>query len=178
MGEFGYEYSVPQRPPDRRRKAVEDKNSYVVAEVWERHREIIRRLALGQKNVDIAKALGITEVSVSQVKNSPIVQEQLKAMMDKMDSEAVDVGKRIHEMAPKALDVLESVLNDEEDTVPLSIKVKTAHDILDRAGHAAIKQINANVMHGHFNADDLAEIRQLAKDQGVVVDVDAVELPE
>jgi hypothetical protein len=177
-GKFNYQYANPDRGPDKRRKAVKDKNSFVVAAVWERHREIIRRLALGQKNTEIAKALGITTVSVSQVKNSPIVQEKLNTMLDKMDGVAVDVGKRIREMAPKALEVLENVLEDDEDTIPLSIKVKTAHDILDRAGHAAVKTVNANVLHGHFEAEDLAEIKELARNSGVVVDVSADEVDE
>jgi DNA-binding CsgD family transcriptional regulator len=173
-----YTYANPDRPPDKRRKDPGEKNSFVVSEMWERHHEIVRRLALGQKNTQIAKALGISEVSVSQVKNSPIVKEKLASMVEKMDENAIDVGQRIKELAPRAIKVLESVLEDVEDTVPLSLKVKTAHDILDRAGHAAIKQVNANVMHGHFNADDLAEIKQLARDNGVIADVEYTELPE
>jgi hypothetical protein len=168
---YKFQYANPFRPPDRRMKAPEDKNSFVVSKVWERHKEIARRIALGQKNVHIAQALGISEMSVSQTRNSPIIKERVESLADRMDDSAVDVGKRIKSMAPQALKVLEAVLEDEENTVPLSLKIKTAHDILDRAGHAAIKQINANVLHGHFTATDLAEIKQIARDSGVIVDV-------
>ncbi len=166
-----YYYSLPERDPDKRRKPPGAKNSFVVSEMWERHHEIVRRLALGQKNVEIAKALGISEVSVSQVKNSPVVQEKLMTMTERMDNEAVDVGKRIRELAPLAIKTLEGVLEDAEDTIPIAAKIKVAQDVLDRAGHAAIKKVQGSMLHGHFTRDDLEEIKGLARDSGVIVDV-------
>lgn len=168
-------YSDPNRAEDKRRTLPDMKKSFVVAHMWERHEEIARRIALGQKNVDIAKALGVSEVNVSQVRNSPVVRDKINSLKDRMDDKAVDVGARIQELAPLALKTLEKVLEDEEDTVPLTLKVKTAQDILDRAGHAAIRKIQGNVLHGHFTKDDIEEIKQLARTNGVIVDVSAEE---
>lgn len=168
-----YKYADPNREADARRVPPNEKKSFVVSEMWERHHDIARRIALGQTNKQIAEALGVTTVMVSTVRNSPVVKEKTAELVTQMDSGAVDIGKRIREMAPQALKVLQGVLDDTENTVPLSLKVKTAHDILDRAGHAAIKTVNANVLHGHFDANDLAEIKQLARASGVIVDVTA-----
>lgn len=174
MEGFKFYYANPDRPADKRRKPPELKNSFVVAEMWDRHKEIARRIALGQKNTEIALALGVTEQSISQVRNSPVVQEKTADLQAQMDGVAIDVGKRIRELAPLALKTLENILTDEEDTIPLSLKFKTATDLLDRAGHSAIRKVQGNVLHGHFTKDDLEEIKQLARDSGVVVDVEPV----
>lgn len=172
-----YKYADPNRGSDERRVPTMEKRSFVVSEMWERHHDIARRIALGQTNKQISEALGVTTVMVSNVRNSPVVKEKTQELVSRMDNEAVDVGKRIRELAPQALKVLEQVLTDDDDTIPMSLKVKTAQDMLDRAGHAAIKKVEGKFMHGHFDREDLDEIKQLARDSGVIVDVESVELP-
>ena len=140
--------------------------SFTVENIWDRHQEIMRLALTGMKQVDIANELGVSEVMVSYTLNSPVVKRQMSLMRAARDCDAVDVAKRIQEIAPKAIDTLEGLLEGSND----SIKLRAATDILDRAGHAAVKTIRTQSLAVHLNKDDLDEIKQRAREIGLCVD--------
>lgn len=150
---------------DGRRK--EDPKRFAVTEMWDSHREIARLAVTGMKQADIARELGVSEVMVSYTMNSPIVKRQLDQMRAVRDIDAVDVSKRIQEIAPRALEVLNELLDEGND----NIRLKAATDILDRAGHAAVKTLRTESLSVHLNKDDLEEIKQRAREIGLCVDV-------
>lgn len=145
-----------------------DKKGFKVTELYDTHREIMRMAVTGMKQADIARELGVSEVMVSYTMNSPIVKREMELMRSARDLDAVDVAKRIQEVAPRALEVLEDLLETAND----SIRFRAATDVLDRAGHAAVKTLRTESLSVHLNKDDLEEIKQRAREIGLCVDVD------
>ncbi|MFA6972670.1 MAG: hypothetical protein WC208_14905, partial [Gallionella sp.] len=142
-----------------------EERKYTVTQVWDSHREIARLLVLGLKHVDIANQLGVSEATVSYTANSPIIKREIENMRAARDLDTVDVAKRIQEVAPKALTVLENLLTTAND----AIKYRTAADILDRAGHAAVKTLRTESLVAHLSRDDIEEIKNRAKQIGLCV---------
>jgi predicted transcriptional regulator len=146
---------------------------YQVEQLWDVHHEILRLALMGNKSVDIAAHLNISPVMVSYTLRSPLAARQLECMQADRDKKAIIVADEIRKLAPKALEVMEELL---DDALP-NIKLSAAKDILDRAGHAAVRVIKADVQHSHFTSDEISEIKQRAKDIGLLIDADYVEVP-
>jgi len=159
---------------DGRRKLDEEKASYQSAkQVWDNHREIARRLALGQRSGEIAKALHISPQVVSNFRNSRQGRDILRALHEQRNAEVTSINKRIRALLPRAIDVLTEVLNDEE--VKPETRVRVSADLLDRGGYGAVKkQLTANVP---VNADVLEELkrRREAAENGVNGKIEVVE---
>lgn len=151
---------------DRRFAVVQgrEKSGWEVSDVWDVHHQIIRRVFLGQKNKEIARALNITPEQVSSVRNSPIVQDQLKELHAQADKNAVDVKARIKGLAEKAITVMEGLLDNEATSD--SVKYNAAKDILDRSGNQAPPQ-QTNVLHAHLTGDDLERLKAQAKQAAI-----------
>jgi len=154
----------PAREVDRRRKP-ETRRTFEVAEMWEVHHEICRRLLLGQKASHIAEDLGVSKAMVSYVRNSRVVQEKLKTMEGARDAETVDLAKEIREQAPKALRLLKKIIEGEVDA-PITTRAREANNWLDRAGYAPVKRVEGQFAHAHFTADEIEEIKRRAVENG------------
>ena len=152
---------------DGRRVPAEERKAFTVETIWNTHREIMRLALLGMKQADIARELGLSEVMVSYTLNSPVVKRQMDVMQSARDIDAVDVAKRIQDVAPRALEVMEELLEEGND----AIKLRAATDILDRAGHAAVRTIRTQSLAVHLNKEDLEEIKQRAREIGLCVDM-------
>jgi len=122
--------------------------------IWEHQREMVRLLVAGWRVVDIAKHLGVTPQTVTNTKNSPIIQRQIAIMQGAADAEALDVAIEIKNMAPRALEVLSDLM---ENSLKDTVRANCAIDILDRAGYGAPKKIEAVV--AHLTADEISEMR-------------------
>jgi methionine salvage enolase-phosphatase E1 len=118
------------------------------------------------KYVDIADHLNVSPVMVSYTLRSPIVKEQLKNMQSARDLDAVDIASEIKALAPAAVKVLEELMDSD---LP-NIKLKSAQDILDRAGFAAVKTIQTANIHAHLTKEDIDDIKKRAKDIGLMAD--------
>lgn len=156
---------------DRRKKP--NNSRYKITEMWEIHHEISRRLALGQSNVEIAEDLGVSKEMVSYTKNSPVVEEKVAIMRGAMDADTLDLGIRIKELAPLALEKVQEAL--EKGTVngqELSgtFIVKTAERHLDRAGYAPVKKFIG--VTGTLTPADIEEIKNRAKICGVIANAE------
>ena len=103
---------------------------------------------------------------VSYTANSELMRRELELLRGARDSDVIDVAKQIKEMAPKALKVLENILEDE--LAPAPTKLATAKDVLDRGGYGASKHISFTGAMGHFTAQDIEEIKDRAKAQGLI----------
>lgn len=175
-------YSDPNRGPDLRRRADGKKRGFQVAEMWDSHHEIARRILLGQKGVDIAKALNCTAQTVSNVRNSPVVKEKIELMQAARDVGALDLADQIKELAPIALGrVKEAITIGEVNGQTLSGAeiLKQSGHILDRELGKATQRIDTRSMHGHFTMDDIQKMKDRAKElsgandilpQGTVID--------
>ncbi len=170
----GVNYSEQRDPGDRRFVSAKPRKTWQVAKIWEQHEEIIRRLTLGQKNVEIADAMGLSSAQISNIRNSPIIQERLAIMKGARDAYTLDIARDIREFAPTALEILKSLCQGQsQDQLPVSpaLKAKIATDLLDRAGYAPTRQINVQSVHAHLTRDDIAELKRRALDNGLVVEV-------
>jgi len=154
---------------ENRRQVPELRRSFQIAELQERHHEVARRLVLGEKPKDIAKALNLCYQTIVSVKNSPILQEQIKLLSGARDAEVVDVAKQIRDLAPKCVKVLNDAIEDDE--TPQALKIKTSLAILDRAGHSVPKNVNLMASHRLVSARDLEMIKSRALQIGLDSDI-------
>jgi len=147
---------------------------YQIENVWEVHKEIARRIILGEKNVKIARDLNISEAMVSYTRNSHLVQKELAALEAQRDGTTVDIAKDIIELAPLALKRVAEILA--HGTEKESDNIKTAFGVLDRAGHSPVKtSVNYN---GAFTRDDIEKIKKRAKERHEQARVDKAEQAE
>lgn len=141
---------------------------YSIGQMWDVHREIMRLAITGMKHTEIAYELNVSEAMVSYTLNSPIVKRQMDNMRAARDMDSVDVGKRISELAVRAVEVMGELIDD-----PLpNIQLGAAKDILDRAGFAPIRTLRTENTSVHFTADEIMSIKQRAREIGLVYDLE------
>ena len=150
-----------------RHRLPETHKQYQVEQMWELHHEVCRLALIGMKQVDIATHLGVSPVMVSYTLRSPIVQRQLNQLKAVRDIDAIDVAKEIQALAPRAVRVLDELMDSE---LP-NIKLKAATDILDRAGHAAVRTLRTENIHAHFTPDEIKDIKKRAQEVGLLTDI-------
>lgn len=141
------------------------------------HHEILRRITLGQKNVDIAMALNCSAVTVSNIRNSRLGQERLGELHRQRDLSTVDVARSIREAAPKAFQlVLESIDNEELD---MRERLRQANSLLDRAGYAPVRQVSTQMTSLSLTGQDIEALKaraiQAALEDGNILDVTSSE---
>ena len=146
-------------------KPPEMKKSFNLSELQAQHHEIARRLVIGQSPKEISVALGCSYQSIINIKNMPMVQEQINLLSGARDAEVVDVAKQIRDLAPKCVKVLEDILDNED--AHDSLKLKASLSVLDRSGHSVPKNITTNVTHRIVSEHELALIKQRAVEIGL-----------
>jgi hypothetical protein len=155
----------------------EDRGTFEVTKMHDLHKEIARRLLIGQKAVDIAIDLGITPATVSYTRNSPIVKRQLELMHGARDADAVNFSEDIKRAAGKALILLEDTIDGEVEgqPVPISLRLRAAVDALDRhiPKVAIQKSFNSHLV---LTAEDIEELKRRAREAaGEIITVEAQE---
>lgn len=142
--------------------------SYEIQFLQQRHREILRRLVLGESHQDIAADLGVSRTMVTYTQNSQLGREQLEKLAGGRDETVKSINGRIQELQPKALDILSGAL---DGTVPVgeganittAAQIKVAQDILGRGGHVAPTRVQGQIDHEHkLSAEDIDRIKQKA----------------
>jgi transcriptional regulator with XRE-family HTH domain len=136
-------YFSDERGSDLRFAAPGQCKTFRVSTLWDSHREICRRLALGEKASDIATALGVSKAMVSYTKNSKAAKDQISILRGAMDADTIDLGIRIQKFAPVALQLLEDIIEGHGDGKDASITLRAhqADKYLDRAGYSPVKKI-------------------------------------
>jgi len=167
MRESAREKYFGLRGPDLRRRNGRKRRTFEVTKLWDIHKEIVRRLALGEKNTDIATQLGVTPAMVSYTKNSRIVEDRVAILQASKDADTVDLMKRIQQIAPKALDLLEGVIDgDKELGATIGLRAKTAENLMDRAGYGAVKKMA--VGSAHLTREEIEDLKTRARQSGVI----------
>jgi hypothetical protein len=81
----------------------------------------------------------------------------------------------IKKKLPAVLQLLSDVVDGTPGTIgeisSASLRVNTAEKWLDRAGYPAQKPGVNMHLHGHFNAQDIEDIKKRAMESGQVVDI-------
>lgn len=165
-------YYIAPREEDKRRSKGPRK-TFEVNEMWELHHEIVRRIVIGQTNRDIARSLGVSEPMVSYTRNSKVCQDKIKEMRAVRDADTIDLMEDIRMKAPKALGLLEDIIDDHGESFPMGLAAKTAENWLDRAGYPAVRRVEAAVVH--LTPEEIKKIKEEAmrdaRISGMVVDV-------
>lgn len=162
-------YDYQDRYTDSSRKdsrRVGERKGWQVAEMWDSHHEIARRLVLGQSNEDIAKDLGCTAQSVSMVRNSPVVQEKIAIMRAARDAGTIDLAREIADLAPLALQKVREALETGQvmgRELSASGILKEANGLLDREIGKPTQRIDTRGVHGVFTLSDIEKIKEKAK---------------
>ena len=140
------------------------KRQYNIRNLWDTHHEIMRLLTMGLHHTEIAKTLGVSTVTVTNVKNSPVCQDLLRGMREERDKSATDMSIAIRELAPQAVAKLEEVM---QCGLP-NIELSAAKDILDRAGYTPIARVRTENYNLHFTTEEIAGIKQRARETGLI----------
>ena len=160
-----YAHERTDKRTDRRRWHNRPKQ-FNLKRLWDVHREINRRIALGQNNREIANELGIHQQTVSITRNSDLAKKHVEVLRGAMDSDTIDLGIRIRDIAPKALDYLENIIKGEVKDASIGLRAHESNKMLDRAGYAPVKKFMG--LHGYLSADDIERIKQRARDSNIL----------
>jgi len=168
--------------------------NYDIEKVWDSHHEIVRRLVLGEKPVQIANNLGITTQTVSNVRNNPIVKRLFGILHSARDASVVEIRNRIVNIAPLAIEYLETVLNNElslgthsatglgaaktiiENVLPKStivrvdetLTIETINSLKERARQAGMLQAASSCQAEVINKAGVVNTAEIINQTGVV----------
>ncbi|MEG0324075.1 MAG: hypothetical protein RR619_08765 [Raoultibacter sp.] len=122
--------------------------------------EVIRRHVLGYTKKEIAGVTGLTEMAIANIIKSNFGISQARNLQAAANYNAVEAAKEIRDMVPSALRVVNEILEDSD--APSSVKLRAAQDLLDRAGHAAVKKVDVRSTSLSLTADQLEAIKAKA----------------
>lgn len=164
---------------DRRRKDRATRKTYDPIALNQRHQEILNMHVAGMKESQICETLDVTPATVSNTINSTLGQQKISMLRGARDADTLDAVARIKELLPKALDVYEKILSDEESLnglahagASINLQKATADTIVkDLSGLAAPKKVL--VGHAHITPELIEEFkaqgRKAAEECGLIV---------
>lgn len=129
--------------------------------VLNRYREVARRAARGERNVDIAAALGYTQSRVSIIMRDPFVQAEIRRCRDALME--TDAMGRLKLAAPDAAERLHRAVRDPKDKGGLE-----ASKFILEMTYGKPKQA-VSVENGSLSA--FTEMLQAMRSRGEVIDV-------
>ncbi len=146
----------------------QSERKYQIKVLWDRHREILRLRLLGHFPKDIAVVLGITVPVVNYTINSALGRRHLALMRAARDVETIDVAKEIDKMVPKAIKILDGILDETNpEQASIMLRAKVATDVVERKLPKVSRVEN---LHAHFTADEINEIKDRARGMGSVAE--------
>lgn len=135
-------------------------------QLYNHHKEMLRLSATGLRPSEVAEITGFDRRTVSACIHSDLGEAQLHELHAERDANAVDIGKRITEALPLALEAVISVVK-EDGAGSAADKIRAGFGLLDRAGFGPVTK-SASITT-HLTAADLAEIKERAKEIGIMV---------
>lgn len=169
--------------PGRPRGSFKDSKGepkYQVQKIHERHHLMIRMKVLGYGNKQIAEKIGVTPQNVSDVLNSTIAQQQVKAMEAAAGVGTISMRKRLELASPKALDLLEKIRDGVQDgeEASISLRASVSQDLLDRNPESS-KHHEAGSLTIPVTAEILAEALVRASEaKGAIAEAEDVPFEE
>lgn len=155
-----------------------------IEDLWGHHHEVARLGLLGYSKESIAQELGLSAATVQKISKLPAVREKMMALTQERDKEVIPIVERIRALATKAVDRMEEILDsdpDGEDPRLMALKLSTAKDVLDRAGHAPVRK-TISVNHHDVSIGQrksiLDGIRERALNRGVIPQEDEADNEE
>lgn len=110
------------------------------------HHEIARRMALGQKDVQIAREMGYSQSRLSLLKGDPMFAALVNDYAATRDEAVADIQAMLTHTSVSALAVLQERLEDDPDSITVQDLTKLSALGLDRIGFGATsKNVNVNL---------------------------------
>lgn len=112
-----------------------------------RHREIIRRLVVGETPKEISEGLGMHPATIERLQNDPVFAVELSELEQRANNRLTDAAERLDALeildlaAGESAKLCRDVVNDKvlgAEGIAMDLRVKSAWDILDRAGHGKV----------------------------------------
>jgi hypothetical protein len=131
--------------------------------LWERHKEIARRLLAGERPIDICRALGYTQSWLSTIMNSPVFKSYMDKLSEKKDAQALDIRKQIEEGAQVGVSELLKIIKGEgeyREGVSVQQKIKVAQDFLDREGHGKVSKVEHRATVSVLSEDRIKALKE------------------
>lgn len=147
------------------------KSSYVPAELGEAHREIIRLFTLGASAQDIAAQMKCSRQHVRYVVNSPMGVIMRQDLQDRRDDKVSDVTASLADMCPKAIEVMNDVMEGDIDGASLSLRVRVCESVLDRAGYGKVTKTQSSNLTASLTAEDIIALQERATKEARAVGV-------
>jgi predicted transcriptional regulator len=174
---YGFDY----REQDRRRADPEERKTYEIKGLWQRHHEIINLAAQGWKQVDIAEILGIDPQTVSNTLNSQLGEAKLSIIRQERDEEAKKNVEKIRILKDKAIKVYHEVFDNIDNQATLKDRMHCADVVmLELSGCRVPTRIHSSSVV--LTADELLDFKQrglaIARESGLIVDTEAKVLNE
>jgi DNA-binding transcriptional MerR regulator len=148
----------------KQRAGEQGERIYHIQEIQQHHRRILELRALGLQISDIAREVGMTPQQVGNVVNSPISRKRLSEMQSAQEQRSIEARGRLQEMMPRAIEVLNDILEDPEQIIPIHTRLKAATEVLSRGGVGPESVIKGEVIHAHLTLDEIEQIKARAKE--------------
>ena len=143
-----------------------------VVSIWEVHHQVARFAVMGYNNRQIGEILGLSAHRVSVIKNSPMIIRLMEMLKSQADQDVIDIRKQIQEFAPRALEVVKDVVENDQNSPGL--RANYAMKMMGLAGHVAPKNVNVHSVNTNLSADQIKTIReraaQIGMNSGLIVD--------
>ena len=143
-----------------------------------KHKEILRRLVVGQEPKLIEQELNISAATINRLqKDDPLFMSELEVLQQAANKNITDSMERLsvveilEEAAYDAANFCQRVVKGEESDIPAKLRMESAWDVLDRTG---FKPTEKKVV-GVVNASDLIiaayNAKHKQKDDKAAIDI-------
>lgn len=131
------------------------------------HRRIIQLMVAGEKQSDIARRLGITEVTISRIKDNPLFISEYEKLAQEADFAAVDVMDRVRAIVPRALNIIEEYLAKESEDIDPVKHFDRAVEILKMSHQELRGKTSSGGLHIHADRAqvNIGDVASLDDDQ-------------
>src|SRR4030067_128438 len=166
-------YGFEVRDIDNRR--TDRSQTYDIKQLWQRSHEILGLALQGLKQVEIAKILNISPVTVSNTLNSTLGKEKLSVLRGERDEHYIQVSEEIKKLTIKALNTYHQLFDN--PTIDAKMKKETADTItLDIAGMRAPTKVDSRTLHAHATLEEIEEFKrrglEAARESGMLAIVE------
>lgn len=92
----------------------------------DRHREMARRLVIGERQCDVARAFGISQARMSDIARSPVFIDYMNQLHYRRDVQTMDIARSVKQGASRGLDLLLRILTEgTEENSKADLRTKT-----------------------------------------------------
>lgn len=142
--------------------------SYEIQRITDKHHAKIRLILCGYSNVEIARHFNVTPQNICDLRNSALVQRELRRLRSGAEQEVINASARLYDLVEPSLDVMETAVRDGkigQDGISAQHRLETAKFILTSTGHGPQTRGAVKIEHQHhlIGKNELSVVQQMAK---------------